>query len=77
MRNQNLPQTESCKTITTTKHSVVRSSEVAAKPETTTDEQEFHEAKDATYAETMSKKTKKSRSSTPRGSLEDDKAGSG
>ena len=62
-----------------TKHSVVRSSEVAAKSETTTDEQGFHEAEDAINAEAhampMSKKTKStSRSSTPRGSLEDDKA---
>ena len=63
-----------------TKHSVVRSSEVAAKSETTTDEQGFHEGKDAINSEAhalpMSTKTKskKSRSSTPRGSLEDDKA---
>ena len=63
-----------------TKHSVVRSSEVAAKSETTTDEQGFHEAKDAINAEApampMSTKTKSktSRSSTPRGSLDDDKA---
>ena len=48
--------------------------------ETTTDEQGFHEAKDAINAEDhampMSTKTKSktSRSSTPRGSLEDDKA---
>ena len=62
------------------KHSVVHSSEVAAKSETTTDEQGFHEAKDAIKSEAramlMSTKTKskKSRSSTPRGSLEDDKA---
>ena len=34
-----------------TKHSEVRSSEVAAKSETTTDEQGFHEAKDAINAE--------------------------
>ena len=63
-----------------TKHSVVCSSEVAAKSETTTDEQGVHEAKDAinaeAYAMPMSTKTKskKSRSSTPRGSLEDDNA---
>ena len=53
-----------------TKHSVVRSSDVAAKFETTTDEQGFHEAKDAINAEAhampMSTKTKSktSRSST-------------
>ena len=45
-----------------TKHSVVRSSEVAAKSETTTDEQGFHEAKDAINSEAravpMSTKTK-------------------
>ena len=63
-----------------TKHSVVRSSEVATKSGTTTDEQGFHEAKDSINSEAhampMSTKTKskKSRSSTPRGSLEDDKA---
>ena len=63
-----------------TKHSVVRSSEVAAKSETTRDEHGFHEAKGAINAEAhampMSTKTKSktSRSSTPRGSLEDDKA---
>ena len=34
-----------------TKHSVVRSSEVAAKSETTTDEQGFHEGKDAINSE--------------------------
>ena len=45
-----------------TKHSSVRSAEVPAKSETTTDEQGFHEAKDAINAEAhampMSKKTK-------------------
>ena len=45
-----------------TKHSPVRSAEVPAKSETTTDEQGFHEAKDAINAEAhampMSKKTK-------------------
>ena len=62
-----------CRKKQVTKHSVARSSEVAAKSETTTDEQGFQEAKDAINAEAratlMSTKTKskKSRSSTPRG----------
>ena len=60
------------------KHTVVRSPEVSAKSETTIVVQGFHEAKDAINAEAhaMPKKHKDKinvlRSSTPRGSLEDD-----